>query len=71
MSKRLIDINGDVIVEPQHYHESLKWARHMVDEMEEQKVDRSDMLVIVNRLYEEMKFSLALLRDRDADIQGP
>lgn len=63
--RRLIDINGDVINEPQHYHESLKWARHMIDAMEEDNIDRSDMLVIVNRLYEETRFALAMLRDRD------
>jgi hypothetical protein len=32
--KRLVDINGDIINEPEHYHESLKWARFMVDKME-------------------------------------
>ncbi len=63
--KRLIDINGDVITEPQHYHESLKWARHMVDVMEEDNIDRSDMMVIVHCLHEEMRFALTMLRDRD------
>lgn len=68
--QRLVDINGDIICEPEHYRESLKWARFMVDKMEEDKIDRSDMLVICNRLAEQVRFQLAMLRDRDADIQG-
>jgi hypothetical protein len=62
--KRLIDINGDVIIEPENYHESLKWGREMIALMEDNKVDRSDMLVIVNKLYEEMCSSLVMLPDR-------
>lgn len=62
--KRIIDINGHVINQPEHYHECLKWGREMVDKMEKEKVDRSDMLVILERLYEEMKFHMVMLRDR-------
>ena len=63
-TKRIVDINGDIICEPEHYHESLKWGREMVDKMESDSIDRSDMLVIVNRLAEEIRFSLVMLRDR-------
>jgi len=63
--KRMIDINGDVISEPEHYHESLRWARNMIDAMEEENVDRSDMCVMVERLSEEIKFTLNTMRDRD------
>ena len=62
--KRIVDINGDIICEPEHYHESLKWGREMVDKMEADNVDRSDMLVIVNRLAEEIRFSLVMLKGR-------
>ena len=61
---RIVDINGDIICEPEHYHESLKWGREMVDKMEADNVDRSDMLVIVNRLAEEIRFSLVMLKGR-------
>ena len=30
-----------------------------------EKIDRSDMLVTINRLYEEMKFTIIMLKDRD------
>ena len=64
-TKRIVDINGDIIVEPEHYHESLKWGREMIDKMEKDCVDRSDMLVIIKRLEEEMRFTLCMLKDRD------
>lgn len=64
-AKRLVDINGDVIDEPHHYHETLRWGRKMVDKMEADNVDRSDMLVIVERLAFEIRFSLSMLRGRD------
>lgn len=63
--KRLIDINGYVIVEPEHYHESLRWSKEMIVQMELDNVDRSDMLVILNRLNEEMRFQLVMMEDRD------
>jgi hypothetical protein len=61
---RLVDINGDIISEPDHYHECLKWGRQMIEVMEDDNIDRSDMLVIANRLYEEIRFSLTMLPDR-------
>jgi len=62
--KRIVDINGIIINEPQHYHESLKWAREMVQEMENDNVDRSDMQVVIERLSEEVRFTLLMLRER-------
>jgi len=35
-------------------HECLKWGREMIDKMEEDNVDRSDMLVIIERLAVEI-----------------
>ena len=64
MTKRIIDINGDVIVEPEHYHSSLDYVQQMVDKMEEDGVDRSDMYAIICRLYEEMLFTLTMLKNR-------
>ena len=64
-TKRIVDINGDIICEPEHYHECLKWGREMIDKMEVDNVDRSDMLVILNRLSEEIRFSMLMLKDRE------
>ena len=64
-TKRIVDINGDIICEPEHYYECLKWGREMIDKMEADNVDRSDMLVILNRLSEEIRFSMLMLKDRE------
>ena len=33
MTKRIIDINGDVVVEPEYYHSSLDYVQQMVDKI--------------------------------------
>ena len=63
-TKRIVDINGDIICEPEHYYECLKWGLQVIHKMEADNVDRSDMLVIMNRLAEENRFSLGMLKDR-------
>lgn len=64
MYERIIDINGNIIVLPEYYYETLERAREMIDKMEEKGVDRSDMHVILNSLINEMKFHLDFLKDR-------
>lgn len=64
-TERMVDINGIIINEPEHYHESLKWARSMVDAMEDDNIDRSDMALICDALAADVRFSLLMLRDRD------
>ena len=64
-TKRIVDINGDVIREPEGYHEALELVRKMIDKMEEDNVDRSDMLVIIERLAVEVRFTLVMLKDRE------
>lgn len=64
-TKRIVDINGDIICEPEHYHECIKCGRDMIDKMEADNVDRSDMLVIIERLAFEIRFSLAMLKNRE------
>lgn len=61
---RLVDIDGYTINNPEYYHESLKWGNLMIEKMEADKIDRSDMMVIVMRLYQEMLFSIVMCRDR-------
>ena len=61
---RIIDNNGDVITEPKYYHETLNKARKMIDWMESENVDRSDMNVIVDRLCSEIKFLLSFLEEK-------
>lgn len=63
--KRIVDINGYIINDPEHYHDCLSLARQMIDKLEEDNVDRSDMLVVINRLIEEMRFTLCMYKDRD------
>lgn len=64
-TKRIVDINGDIICEPEHYQECLRLGRQMTDRMESDDVDRSDMLVIIERLAFEIRFSLTMLKDRE------
>ena len=63
--KRIVDINGQMINAPEHYHETLKWGNHMIDKMDEDNVDRSDMPVVINDLYRELTFNLTFLKRRD------
>ena len=63
--KRIIDVNGDVIREPEGYHEALELGRKMINKMEADNVDRSDMLVIIERLAVEIGFTLTMSKDRE------
>jgi hypothetical protein len=58
---RIVDINGDVIIEPEHYHDTLDRASQMIDWMESKDVDKLDMNVIVDRLCSEIKFLLLFI----------
>lgn len=64
MENRIIDINGNIITHPQHYHECLNWSSLMIEEMERSGVDRSDMCVVIHRLYQDILFQFSTLRDR-------
>ena len=63
--ERIIDINGDVINFPEHYHECLKHAQKMVDVMDDQYVDRSDMVAMIDKLVADIRFHIICLIDRD------
>lgn len=58
MSKRIIDINGSIVYLPKGYGESLNAARKMLDDMESENVDRSDMAVVLANLMTELNFHL-------------
>jgi hemerythrin len=61
---RITDINGQTIVSPEHYHESLKEIGNMIDKMESNDVDRADMHLILNDLFCEAHFHLTFLKKR-------
>jgi hypothetical protein len=69
-TKRVIDINGDMIVPPNGYYEALTKLYEMIDGMEAEKVDRSDMVVVLDQLIMEVKMQLTLLPDRDKHKRG-
>jgi hypothetical protein len=43
MRKRIIDLQGCTIVEPKHFHKTKTAAYEMLDEMEKENIDISDM----------------------------
>jgi hypothetical protein len=58
MTKRIVDINGEIMYLPKGYGEALNAARNMIDGMESDKVDRSDMAVVLATLMTELNFHL-------------
>jgi len=64
MTKRIVDINGNVVNVPKHYYEVIELASKMIDSMESENVDRSDMEVIVRSMSSEINFYLCFLPDR-------
>ena len=64
-TKRLVDINGDIVITPEHYYSVLQEAENMIEKMESENVDRADMMVVLETLASEMKFRLRMLKNRD------
>ena len=64
MSKRIVDVNGHTIYQPKGYAEVLKAAYKMIDDMESEGVDRSDMNVVLSDMMWEIYFHLKFLRNR-------
>lgn len=62
--KRTVDIDGLTINAPQHYHSALQFGHHMIDQMEAENVDRSDMQVAVIDLYRDLLFHIFSLRSK-------
>ncbi len=61
MKERLIDIKGDMICPPTHYHEALDGIKKMNQEMWKNNIDMSDMYVTLMMLFEEAKFHLRFI----------
>ena len=65
MAKRIVDIHGGLINPPQFYYQALNNARKMIDKMDKEGVDRSDMIVAINNLVGEINFHIAFLPKRE------
>lgn len=64
MSKRIVDVNGHITHQPKGYGEVLKVAYKMIDDMESEGVDRSDMSVVLSDMMFEIYFHLKFLPNR-------
>lgn len=64
MAKRIVDIHGDLVYFPKGYDEALQAAVKMIDSMESEGVDRSDMSVALSTLMAQMKFHMNFLPQR-------
>ena len=64
MRKRIVDKNGGLVNYPRHYHEALHAACCMINELESDNIDRSDMHVAINSLMTDIKFHLTFLKDK-------
>jgi|694.fasta_scaffold03312_38 hypothetical protein len=58
MKKRIVDVEGYVINFPSSYHQVKELAEKMLDGMERDNVDRSDIQVVLNALFDEIKFHM-------------
>lgn len=56
MRKRIVDSRGRVSVPPPVYHIAKEWGESLLKEMERDGVDRSDQLVVLQELNDELMF---------------
>ena len=68
-TKRICDINGDLCEEPEGYQAAVTAIREMIESMEENNIDRSDMTVVLEWLFSEARFHKTFL-DRREDISA-
>ena len=61
---RITDINGDIISMPEGYEKALKACFGLVDGMEDEGVDRSDILCVMRFLISEVDFHINFLPRR-------
>jgi len=64
MTQRIIDVDGSPIVMPSAYFPALTAIQNLIDGMESEKTDRSDMWVILAYLQSEAQFHMTFLGKR-------
>lgn len=62
---RLFDVNGGVIIHPKGFDDAVKAIIGMIDGMEQDGIDRSDMRAMLNVLLGEAVFHLLFLKNRE------
>lgn len=65
MGKRLVDVNGDIINTPEGWLEASTAIESMLDKMDADNIDRSDMSVILTFLFNSASFHLRFLGKRN------
>ena len=65
MSKRLVDVNGDIINNPEGWLEASTAIENMIDKMDADNIDRSDMSVVLASLLNSAAFHLRFLGKRN------
>jgi len=65
MSKRLVDVNGDIINNPEGWLEAITAIENMIDKMDADNIDRSDMNVVLFSLFNSASFHLNFLGKRN------
>lgn len=65
MAKRITDVNGDIINEPEHYSKAREAVIEMLEKMDSENVDKADMYVAISNLITESHFYVRFhLEDR-------
>ena len=66
MAKRIVDIHGSLLCGRylSHYYEALNNARKMINKLDKEGVDRSDIVVAVNNLVQEINSHIVFLPKR-------
>lgn len=64
MAKRIVDIHGSLVNPPQFYYQAFNNARKMIDKMDKEGIDRSDIVVAVNNLIQEINLHAFFLPKR-------
>lgn len=62
MRKRILDVNGQIITVPKEYHLALEYACEMIDKLESENVDRSDMYAVLHHLMSDISYHLTFLK---------
>ena len=65
MAKRIVDIHGSLVYPPLFYCQALNNARKMIDKLDKEGVDRSDIVVAVNNLIQEINSHIIFLPKRE------